>query len=282
MDIIETGKFSKGDFEAENALYVVATPIGNLDDITLRALKVLKAADLLLCEDTRVTKKLLNHYGISQKLDSYNDHNSAAKIPRILQALQQGESLALVSDAGTPLISDPGYRLVHECRANGLKVIPIPGASSVIAALSAAGVPTDSFTFHGFFDAKKFAEYESGSKVLVLFESAKRLGKTFAKIAETMGAETKITVARELTKMFEEFKKGSAAELAEFYSENKAKGEVVFILEREEKGIGDEEIIAALKIELQHSKLKDASNLVAEKFGISKKVVYEIGLELKK
>lgn len=277
MDNIDLKAFSK-----EKGLYVVATPIGNLDDITLRALKVLKNADLLLCEDTRVSKKLLNHYGISQKLESYNDHNGDAKIPKILEMLKNGDMVAIISDAGTPLISDPGYRIVHECYANNIRVFPIPGASSVIAALSAAGVPTDSFTFCGFFEAKKLSDFANASKVLVFFESAKRLAKTFAKISEILGETTQITVARELTKLFEEFKKGSAAELAEHYSQNPTKGEVVFIIEQIEHEIDEKVIIKALKEELKHSKLKDASNIIAEKFKLSKKAVYEIGLEIKK
>lgn len=277
MDNIDLKAFSK-----EKGLYVVATPIGNLDDITLRALKVLKNADLLLCEDTRVSKKLLNHYGISQKLESYNDHNGDAKIPKILEMLKNGDMVAIISDAGTPLISDPGYRIVHECYANNIRVFPIPGASSVIAALSAAGVPTDSFTFCGFFEAKKLSDFANASKVLVFFESAKRLAKTFAKISEILGETTQITLARELTKLFEEFKKGSAAELAEHYSQNPTKGEVVFIIEQIEHEIDEKVIIKALKEELKHSKLKDASNIIAEKFKLSKKAVYEIGLEIKK
>jgi 16S rRNA (cytidine1402-2'-O)-methyltransferase len=274
---IDLSKFSK-----EKALYVVATPIGNLDDITFRALKAIKNADLLLCEDTRVTKKLLNHYGISQRLESYNDHNGDAKIPKLLEMLHDGASVAIVSDAGTPLISDPGYRLVHECQNAGIKVIPIPGASSVMAALCAAGVPTDSFTFHGFWDSKKLAEFKSGAKVLVFFESAKRLNKTFAKIAHEFGGTTPITVARELTKLFEEFRKGSAVELSVHYDQHPAKGEVVFIMQREEVVIGEAEIITVLKAELKNAKLKDASAIVAEKFNLSKKAVYEIGLNLKK
>jgi 16S rRNA (cytidine1402-2'-O)-methyltransferase len=277
MDNIDLKAFSK-----EKGLYVVATPIGNMDDITLRALKVLKNSDLLLCEDTRVTKNLLNRYAITQKLESYNDHNAAAKIPKILQMLQGGASIAIVSDAGTPLISDPGYRLVHECYANKIRVFPIPGASSVLAALCAAGVPTDSFTFCGFFEAKKLSDFANASKVLVFFESAKRLAKTMAKIADILGEQTQITVARELTKMFEEFKKGSATELAEHYAKNPTKGEVVFIIEQTEIEIDEAQIIEALKAELKHSKLKDASNIIAEKFKLSKKAVYEIGLEIKK
>ena len=270
------------NFSKEKALYVVATPIGNLEDITFRALKVLANVDLLLCEDTRVTKKLLNHYAISQKLESYNDHNGDTKIAKIIEMLHGGASVAIASDAGTPLISDPGYRLVHECHNAGIKVIPIIGASAVMAALCAAGVPTDSFTFHGFWDAKKIAEYKTGAKVLVFFESAKRLSKTFTKIAHEFGDDTKITVARELTKLYEEFRKGGARELAIYYEENPTKGEVVFIMQRDEAVIGEDEVIAALKAELKNSKLKDASAIVAQKFNLSKKDVYELGLKLKK
>lgn len=282
MHNIDRNIYSKDNSPLEAALYVVATPIGNLDDITIRALKVINSAELLLCEDTRVTKKLLNHFGISQKLESYNDHNGDSKIPKIIDMIKSGQTVAIVSDAGTPLISDPGYRLVHKCRAAGLNVHPIPGASSVIAALSAAGVPTDSFTFCGFFDQKKLDEFASASKTLVFFESAKRLSKSLKKISDKFGDNCKVTIAREITKMFEEFVNGEAAELIEKYEAQTPKGEVVMIIERPEIEITHAEIAKALKKEMKTFKLKDASNLVAEKLKISKKLAYEIGLELKK
>lgn len=276
MDFIDFNKFSK-----EKALYVVATPIGNLEDVTFRALKTLKHADLILCEDTRVSKKLLSHYGISAQLESFNDHNGTAKIARILSLLEDGQSIALISDAGTPLISDPGYRLVLECHNAGIKVVPIAGASSLTAALCACGMATDSFSFFGFFDPKKMTDYNNATKILVFFESAKRLQKTLHKIATEWGNETQAVVARELTKLHEEFVRGSATEVAQHFDNHVLRGEIVLVVQRPEATITPEKILSELQIALKNNKLNQASAIVAEKLKISKKQVYEIGLKQK-
>lgn len=261
-----------------SGLYIVSTPIGNMGDITMRALETLKNCDLLLCEDTRVTKKLLQYHSISAKTESYNDINAQSKRGKIIDALQAGQMIALVSDAGTPLISDPGFKLVRDVRDLGIRVFPIPGASSPIAALSACGLPSDSFTFSGFFDSKKIGQEPA---TVIYFESAKRLVKTLHKLDEYYG-DCEICVAREITKMFEEFKAGTAQELIEYYTEKPPKGEVVILVSNAtDKEISDEEIALALEDILKTEKLKKASELIAGKYGISKKRVYEIGLKSK-
>lgn len=216
------------------ALYLVATPIGNLGDITIRALETLAAADLLACEDTRVTRILLDRYGIRQKPVAYHEHNAAEAGPRLIAAIKAGQSVALVSDAGTPLVSDPGYRLVGEAVERGLRVVPIPGPSSVLAALSAAGLPTDAFMFAGFLPVKdgqrrsRLEELRGVPATLVFFESPRRLDDTLAAMRDVFGPDRPAVVARELTKTFEEFRRAPLAELAAHYAEAGApKGEVV-------------------------------------------------------
>jgi 16S rRNA (cytidine1402-2'-O)-methyltransferase len=217
----------------EPALYLVATPIGNLGDITLRALETLAAADLLACEDTRVTRVLLDRYGIRQRPVSYHEHNAAEMGPRLLEALSAGRSVALVSDAGTPLVSDPGFRLVEQALKAGFRVVPIPGPSAVLAALTASGLPTDTFLFGGFLPVKdgqrrsRLEELKAVPATLVFFESPRRLADTLAAMAHVFGPRP-AAVARELTKTFEEMRTGSLAELAERYAALAApKGEVV-------------------------------------------------------
>lgn len=216
------------------ALYLVATPIGNLGDITVRALETLAAADLLACEDTRVTRILLDRYGIRQKPVAYHEHNAAEAGPRLIAAIEGGQSVALVSDAGTPLVSDPGYRLVGEAVERGLRVVPIPGPSSVLAALSAAGLPTDAFMFAGFLPVKdgqrrtRLEELRGVPATLVFFESPRRLDDTLAAMRDVFGPDRPAVVARELTKTFEEFRRAPLAELAAHYAQAGApKGEVV-------------------------------------------------------
>ena len=193
----------------EPGLYVVATPIGNLGDITLRALATLAAADLVACEDTRVTRVLTARYGIATPLIPYHEHNAAAQRPRLLAALAEGKAVALISDAGTPLVSDPGYRLVEAVLAAGHPVIPIPGASAVLAGLVASGLPTDTFLFAGFLPPKetgrrkRLAELAAVPGTLVFFESPQRLAASLADMAATLGGERRAAVARELTKAFE-------------------------------------------------------------------------------
>lgn len=217
----------------ESALYLVATPIGNLGDITLRALETLAAADVLACEDTRVTRNLLSRYGIRQRPVSYHEHNAAEAGPGLIAALAEGKSVALVSDAGTPLVSDPGYRLVGEAIGAGRRVVPIPGASAPLAALTASGLPSDAFLFAGFLPVKdgqrrqRLETLKAVPATLIFFESPRRLDDTLAAMAEVLGDRPAV-VGRELTKTFEEFRRAGLAELAAHYASVDApKGEVV-------------------------------------------------------
>jgi 16S rRNA (cytidine1402-2'-O)-methyltransferase len=218
------------------ALYVVATPIGNLGDVTLRALATLAAADLIACEDTRVTSVLLRHYGIRASLVAYHDHNAARQRPRLLAALAEGKSVALVSDAGTPLVSDPGFQLAAAARAAGHAVIPVPGPSAVLAALIASGLPTDTVLFAGFLPVKAGARAErlkslaSVPATLLFFESPQRLAATLAAMTEAFGGTRPAAVTRELTKLFETVVPGTLAELAEKFSGDPPKGEIVIVV----------------------------------------------------
>lgn len=218
----------------EPALYIVSTPIGNLRDITLRALETLAAADILACEDTRVTRVLLERYGIRRRAFAYHEHNESEAAPRLVEAVMEGKSVALVSDAGTPLISDPGYRLVGAMAEAGLRVVPIPGASAVLSALAASGLPTDSFFFAGFLSSKdgakrsRLMELKAIPGTLVFYESPRRLSASLAAMAEELGEARQATVARELTKTFEEVRRGTLSDLAAHYAEaDTPKGEIV-------------------------------------------------------
>jgi 16S rRNA (cytidine1402-2'-O)-methyltransferase len=217
----------------EPALYLVATPIGNLSDITLRALETLAAADVLACEDTRVTRILLNRYGIRRRMLAYHEHNEAEAAPRLVAMVEEGKSVALASDAGTPLVSDPGFRLVQAAQEKGIRVVPVPGPSAVLAALAAAGLPTDSFMFAGFLPSKagqrrtRLDALVSVPATLVFFESPRRLSESLSAMGESLG-DRQAVVARELTKAFEELRRGRLSELAAHYNEAGApKGEVV-------------------------------------------------------
>ena len=217
----------------EPALYLVATPIGNLGDVTLRALEVLAAADILACEDTRVTRVLLERYGIRRRTTAYHEHNAAEAGPRLIAELEAGNSVALVSDAGTPLISDPGFRLVDAAQAAGIKVVPIPGASSVLAALTASGLPSDAFFFAGFLPVKngqrktRLTELTAIPATLVFLESPRRLAASLKAMADVLGNRS-AAVCRELTKTFEEVRRGDLAALAAHYeSAGAPKGEIV-------------------------------------------------------
>jgi 16S rRNA (cytidine1402-2'-O)-methyltransferase len=217
-------------------LYVVSTPIGNLEDITLRALRVLKEVDLVAAEDTRHTGLLLEHYGIKKKLESYHDFNKEHKAPVLIQELKSGRSVAVTSDAGTPGISDPCYLLVKLAIQENIKVVPIPGASALLSALVVSGLPTDRFTFEGFLPAKsgkrrkRLEELCEEKRTLVFYESPHRLLKTLEDISEILG-ERKMVVARELTKKFEEIKRGTPKEIKEYFQKSKVKGELVLVIE---------------------------------------------------
>ncbi|WP_431322736.1 16S rRNA (cytidine(1402)-2'-O)-methyltransferase [Rhizobium sp. YTU87027] len=273
----------------EPALYLVATPIGNLGDITLRALETLAGADVLACEDTRVTRVLLDRYGIQNRPYAYHEHNADEAGPRLLQALEAGKSVALVSDAGTPLVSDPGYRLAQNAIAAGYRVVPIPGASAPLAALVGSGLPNDAFLFAGFLPSKdkarrdRLAEIEAVPATLMFFESPHRIAATLAAAADVLGGDRAASVCRELTKTYEEFRRGTLAELAGHYADvDSVKGEIVLVIgpppERIVEAADVDAILADLATTLPTSKAAaEASRLT----GISKKELYQRLLDMK-
>src|SRR6516165_7546296 len=216
-------------------LYLVATPIGNLEDITLRALRILKEADQIACEDTRHTQKLLNHYNIRKSLVSYHEHNEMTRAPELVVAMEDGASIALVSDAGMPLVSDPGYRLVTLCLRHRVPVVPIPGPSAILAALSASGLPNDEFLFAGFLPARSgerrraLERLRIEDRTIIFYEAPHRIEETLADANEILG-DRPACIAREVTKIHEEFRRGSLAELATSLSENPARGEITLLI----------------------------------------------------
>lgn len=223
------------------ALYLVGTPIGNLEDITLRALRILKEVDLIACEDTRQTAKLLNHYGIETRTISYHEHNELTRSAELIMHLNQGKSIALVSDAGTPSVSDPGYRLVQLAIRHKLPVIPIPGPSAFLSALVASGLPAEAFVFRGFLPAKitqrrkLLEEIKQSPWTQLFYEAPHRLLGTLEEIAEVLGPQRRVVVAREVTKVYEEFVRGAAAEvLATFQRRQEIRGEITLLIGREE------------------------------------------------
>jgi len=269
-------------------LYVVATPIGNLRDITLRALEILAAADLVACEDTRVSRKLFDHYGLSAPLTPYHDHNAETARPKILDRLAAGCVVALVSDAGTPLISDPGYRLVREARAAGHAVTAAPGSSSALMALTVAGLPTDRFFFEGFLPAKEAArrtrigELARIPATLLLFESGPRLAAALADLAAGLGAR-EAAIARELTKLHEEVRRGDLASLASHYAAGaETRGEIVIVIAppaaAEQPSAA--EVDALLYAALARTSVKEAVAEVAAATGEPRRAIYSRALEL--
>jgi 16S rRNA (cytidine1402-2'-O)-methyltransferase len=272
-----------------SGLYLVATPIGNLADITLRALETLAAADLIACEDTRVTARLLDRYGIKTPLTPYHDHNAEAARPKILARLRDGGAVALVSDAGTPLISDPGYRLVRAAQDAGVAVTAIPGASAVLTALGVAGLPTDRFFFEGFLppkDAarrKRIAELARIPATLVLFESGPRIAAALAALAAELGDRT-AAVCRELTKLHEEIRRGGLAELARHYAEGgETRGEFVLVIAPPAAPAPSAaDVDALLREALRSQTLKDAVGAVAAATGEPRQQVYRRALALAK
>jgi 16S rRNA (cytidine1402-2'-O)-methyltransferase len=273
----------------ESGLYVVATPIGNLGDVTIRALDTLAAADLVACEDTRVTKKLLDRYGIEAKVTAYHEHSRPAAHRRILAALAEGRSVALVSDAGTPLLSDPGVRLVADARAAGHRVVPLPGPSSIVAALAAAGLPMDAFLFLGFLPSKanqrkkRLAEVARVPATLVFFESPNRIAALLADAAEALGAERDAAVCRELTKMHETFDRGTLAELAARYADGPVKGEIVLLVAPPgaAEPPSESDVDAMLADALRSASVKEAAEAVAGATGLPRRDLYQRALALK-
>ena len=268
-------------------LYITATPIGNARDITLRALTVLRNCDAIVAEDTRFTARLLSIHGIRRPLLIYNDHNAAAVRPNLLQRLREGQSLALVTDAGTPLISDPGYRLVKAAREEDLPVIPIPGPSAVTAALSAAGLPCDRFFFAGFLPAKTgerraaLAALASIPATLVIFESPHRLAESLSEMAEVLG-DREAAVARELTKIHEEIRRGPLRDLATHYSSARVRGELVVLIAPASEPAGPDHarIDSLLQQALTFMPVKVAAAFVAEATSARRRDVYLRALAL--
>jgi 16S rRNA (cytidine1402-2'-O)-methyltransferase len=270
-------------------LYVVATPIGNLKDISLRALATLAAADLVACEDTRVTGFLLSHYGISTALIAYHDHNAPRQRPKILAALAEGKAVALASDAGTPLVSDPGYRLVTAAIEGGHAVIPIPGASAMLAALVASGLPSDAFLFAGFLPPKEVARRKRLQTLarepatLLFYEAPQRLAAALADMAAVLGTTRPAAVARELTKTFEEVRRGILGALAERYAgEAQPKGELVVVVgPPAEAGATTEDIDGLLRELLASNPVSAAAEKAAALTGVAKRELYRRALQIR-
>lgn len=271
------------------ALHLVATPIGNLGDVTLRALETIAAADILACEDTRVTRTLLSRYGIRQRPVAYHEHNASEAGPRLIAALKEGRSVALVSDAGTPLVSDPGFRLVEAAREAGIAVVPIPGPSAALAALTASGLPSDAFFFAGFLPVKagarasRLAELKAVPGTLIFFESPNRLAESLAAMAEAFG-HRRAAVCRELTKAFEEIRTGPLPDLAAHYAEaGSPKGEIVVCVAPPDPAAAPAEadidaMLRSLAAEMGASK---AAAEAARLTGLRKADLYRRLLELK-
>jgi 16S rRNA (cytidine1402-2'-O)-methyltransferase len=271
-------------------LYIVATPIGNLEDITLRALRVLKEVNCIAAEDTRHTKKLLNHFDIPTPLVSYHEHNEISAAPALVERLCRGESIALVSDAGTPGISDPGYRLIVAAAAAGLQVIPVPGPAALIAALSVSGLPTDRFVFEGFLPEKRAQRKErlltlrDEPRTLVFYEAPHRLKEALADIESIFG-ERAIVMARELSKIHEQVLRGSISELNRRIAADEIRGEVVLVVHGSpQKPAPSEELIreAIMQLHARGMRVKEIAQLLSEKYGLPKRQIYRAALALQK
>jgi len=272
-------------------LYIVATPIGNLGDISTRALDVLAQVDIIACEDTRHTGKLLSAFAIKNKTLSMHDHNERQRQEYIASLLQEGKSIALVSDAGTPLISDPGFHLVRHCRSLGLAVSPVPGACAAISALSVAGLPTDRFSFEGFLPSKSGARQSAllalanEKRTMVFYDAPRRAIDTVKDIVTTLGGERYVVIARELTKTFETVHSNTAENLLAWLEQdpNQLKGEMVLIIEGYKPDANEisAEAIKTLKLLLAEMKPKTACGITAEIHGVKKNDLYEIALSFK-
>jgi 16S rRNA (cytidine1402-2'-O)-methyltransferase len=269
-------------------LYVVSTPIGNLRDITLRALETLAAADLVLCEDTRHSAHLLDHFGITTRRQALHEHNERARVDAVLAMVAAGQAVALISDAGTPLVSDPGFVLVRAAREAGLPVFAAPGASALLAALAVSGFATDRFSFIGFLPAKSEARREAAQalaprpETLVFYESPRRLDDTLGALADLFGGDRPACVALELTKRFERLERGTLAELAARFSQGETRGEAVIIVAGAPDRAPDAgEWQAALAEALADQPLRGAVDAIAARFGLKRKEVYDAALALK-
>ena len=288
-DIEEKMENPEGSEHLKAGLYIVATPIGNLRDISLRALDVLRHADVIMCEDTRVTRKLFNAYQIKGRLQSYNDHSDETRRYEIVARAGAGDVVALVSDAGMPLISDPGYKLVRDCREEGVYVTTIPGASAPLAALQISGLPSDRFCFLGFLPHKTNArrkivdQWKDVPGTLIAFETAPRLKASLQDIGDVLGAR-EVAVVREITKLYEEVRKGTPSELYAYYDEHGLpKGEIVLVIAPPvAEEVSDEAINNMIRSALDTMRTKEAVVFVAEKTGRKKNDLYNIALQISK
>lgn len=271
-------------------LYLVATPIGNLADITQRAISVLDQVDFVAAEDTRHSQRLLSHLGLRTKLLAYHEHNEDRITPKLLNDLESGKSIALISDAGTPLISDPGYRLVSQAHDRDIKVVPVPGVCAAIAALSAAGLATDSFSFEGFPPAKHgarlnyFQQFAEQTQTMIFYVSCHRIIETLRDMQTVFGGQRRLTFAREITKTFETIKRMQLSSLIDWVEsdENQRKGEIVLVVEGKETGSADQQQVDKyLTILLAELPVKQSVNLVVKMTGENKNDVYKRALELK-
>jgi len=269
---------------AAGTLFLVSTPIGNLGDISHRAVEVLSSAALILAEDTRHSRRLLDHYGISTPVSSYHEHNEAKETPRLVARLERGDSIALISDAGTPLISDPGSRLVEASLEAGITVVPIPGASSVMAALVGSGLPLDRFTYFGFIPRKgrertaAIADIVGSRVTSVVFEAANRVAATLSALAAAGAAERPAVIARELTKQFEEFRRGTVAELGRTSEDLPPRGEVVLVVGgAEARAVSEIELVAeARKARADGLSPRDVVDHLIRELGAPRNLAYRI------
>ena len=271
-------------------LYVVGTPIGNLEDMTFRAVRILQSVDAIAAEDTRHTGKLLQHFEIKTPQLSYHEHNRTERLPELLRKLGEGKSIALVTDAGMPGISDPGYELVKACIDGGIQVVPIPGATAGITALSAAGLPTDRFVFEGFLPAsgqerqKRLESLPAESRTLILYESPHRLRETLQDLAQCLGGNRGIVLARELTKLHEEFWRGTIEEAIVHYTQHEPKGEFTLVIagaELEQPVLSEDALIAELlQIMAQGVSRSQASRQLAQLTKLSRRHLYQLALSI--
>lgn len=271
-------------------LFVVATPIGHLDDMTFRAIDILKSVSIVAAEDTRQSAQLFKHYNISTQLTACHDHNESNKIEQLVQKLLAGGNIALISDAGTPLISDPGFKLVRAAQEHGIKVVPVPGACAAIAALSAVGLPSDRFSFEGFLPSKasqrisQLEKLKNETQTLIFYEAPHRILECVKNMAEVFGENRPVGFAREITKTFETIKKMTLKDLVSFIENdhNQEKGEIVLVVggAPEKTDLEQEKLDELLKRLLQDLSVKAASQLAADLTGVKKKVAYQRALEL--
>ena len=264
---------------------MVATPIGNLEDISYRAVRLLREAGLIACEDTRHTRKLLDHYGIDAKLVSYHEHNEAERAQELMQKLQAGVNIAQVSDAGMPGVSDPGYRLIKLAIEHGIPVVPVPGASALVAALAASGLPTDAFEFRGFLPARsgqrrtELESIRSAQHTIIFYEAPHRIREALDDVVAVLGAERPLVIARELTKVHEEFLRGTAGDLARQVGDRELKGEITLLIGKaveREQGASEVDLRARLQQIMREQNVdeKAALKVLAKERGVSKSEVY--------